>query len=85
MNSADVTALKVHVTIKVRNLEASLEFYRRLFGIEPCKVPKGYAKFDVSNPPLNFTLNQVPFTGAGALASGNPGRLDGRCACHPPH
>ena len=68
MNSADVTALKAHVAIKVRNVEASLEFYRRLFGIEPCKVRKGYAKFDVSNPPLNFTLNQVPFTDAGALS-----------------
>ena len=68
MNSADVTALKAHVAIKVRNVEASLEFYRRLFGIEPCKVRKGYAKFDVSNPPLNFTLNQVPFTGAGTLS-----------------
>ncbi len=95
MNSADVTALKAHVAINVRNVEASLEFYRKLFGIEPCKVRKGYAKFDVSNPALNFTLNQVPFTGdfesspvygcRRALASGNPGRLDGRCACHPPH
>src|SRR5712691_644851 len=68
MNSADVTALKAHVAINVRNVEASLEFYRKLFGIEPCKVRKGYAKFDVSNPALNFTLNQIPFTGAGALS-----------------
>src|SRR3989442_11029919 len=68
MNSADVTALKAHVAINVRNVEASLEFYRKLFGIEPCKVRKGYAKFDVSNPALNFTLNQVPFTGAGTLS-----------------
>src|SRR5437762_5640180 len=69
MNSADVTALKAHVAIKVRNVEASLEFYRKLFGIEPCKVRKGYAKFEVANQPLNFTLNQVPFTIAGALSN----------------
>ena len=68
MNSANVTALKAHVAINVRNVEASLEFYRKLFGIEPRKVRKGYAKFDVSNPPLNFTLNQVAFTDAGALS-----------------
>src|SRR2546427_9041006 len=68
MNSADVTALKAHVAINVRNVEASIEFYRKLFGIEPCRVRKGYAKFDVSNPALNFTLNQVPFTGAGTLS-----------------
>ena len=68
MNSVDVTALKAHVAINVRDVEASLEFYRKLFGIEPGKVRTGYAKFDVSNPPLNFTLNQVPFTDAGALS-----------------
>jgi len=68
MNSADVTALKAHVAMNVRNVEVSLEFYRKLFGIEPCKVRKGYAKFDVSNPPLNFTLNEVPFTDKGALS-----------------
>ena len=68
MNSADVTALKAHVAINVRDVEASLEFYRKLFSIEACKVRKGYAKFDVSNPPLNFTLNQVPFEDAGALS-----------------
>src|SRR5438105_14937354 len=68
MNSADVTALKAHVAINVRNVEASLEFYRKLFGIEPCKVRKGYAKFDVSHPALNFTLNQIPFTSDSTLS-----------------
>lgn len=28
----------------------------------------GYAKFDVQNPPLNFTLNQAVFHDAGALS-----------------
>ena len=66
MNPANPTALKAHIAIKVRDLNASREFYRKLFGIEPCKVRKGYAKFDVANPPLNFTLNEVPFARAGA-------------------
>jgi hypothetical protein len=39
-----------------------------MLGLEPSKVRQGYAKFDVSNPPLNLTLNQVPFTGRGALS-----------------
>src|SRR5437899_4301615 len=68
MNSADVTALKAHVAINVRNVEASLEFYRKLFGIEPCKVRRGYAKFDLQYPPLNFSLNEGPFAGSGALS-----------------
>ena len=63
-----IRALKAHLAIKVRDVESSLQFYRKLFGIEPSKVRKGYAKFDVQNPPLNFTLNEVPFGEAGALS-----------------
>lgn len=61
--------LKPHISINVRNVEASIDFYRRLFGIEPAKVRTGYAKFDVQNPPLNLALNEVPsLAGAGALS-----------------
>src|SRR5438270_6876434 len=42
--------------------------YRQLFGIEPSKVRTGYAKFDVQNPPLNFTLNEAPVNSRGALS-----------------
>jgi catechol 2,3-dioxygenase-like lactoylglutathione lyase family enzyme len=68
MNNANITALKAHVSIHVRSLDASLEFYRKLFGIEPSKVRRGYAKFDVQNPPLNFSLNEGSFAGPGALS-----------------
>jgi catechol 2,3-dioxygenase-like lactoylglutathione lyase family enzyme len=64
----EVQALKAHLAINVRDVNASIEFYKKLFGIEPAKVRKGYAKFDVLNPPLNFTLNEVPFKDAGALS-----------------
>src|SRR5258705_10385012 len=61
--------LKAHVSINVRNVERSIDFYRRMLGIEPSKVRTGYAKFDVQNPPLNLALNEVPaLTGAGALS-----------------
>jgi catechol 2,3-dioxygenase-like lactoylglutathione lyase family enzyme len=66
--SGTITALKAHFAINVRNVENSIEFYRRMFGIEPSKVRKGYAKFDVQNPPLNFTLNEAPFKDSGALS-----------------
>jgi ArsR family transcriptional regulator len=54
--------------INVKSVEQSLDFYKKLFGIEPSKVRKGYAKFDVQNPLLNFTLNEVPFGEPGALS-----------------
>lgn len=61
-------ALKAHLALNVRNVEQSIEFYRKMFGIEPSKVRTGYAKFDVQNPPLNFTLNQNNFADRGALS-----------------
>ena len=65
----EVQILKAHVSINVRNVERSIEFYRKMFGIEPSKVRTGYAKFDVQNPPLNLALNEVPaLAGAGALS-----------------
>lgn len=64
-----ITALKAHIGINVRNVETSLDFYRAMLGIEPSKVRTGYAKFDVQNPPLNLTLNEIAdLSGPGALS-----------------
>src|SRR5215216_398243 len=63
-----IQALKAHLALNVKDVAASLEFYRRLLGIEPSKVRTGYAKFDVQNPPLNLTLNQHVFNERGALS-----------------
>ncbi len=63
-----INTLKAHVAINVKDVEASIDFYKKMLGIEPSKVRTGYAKFDVQNPPLNLTLNQNPFDGQGALS-----------------
>ena len=63
-----INTLKAHLAINVRDVDASIEFYKKMLGIDPSKVRTGYAKFDVQNPPLNFTLNQVPFEDSGALS-----------------
>ena len=68
MNTETVQAIKAHIAIHVRDVNASIDFYRKLFGIEPLKVRTGYAKFDVANPPLNFTLNEDAHAGRGALS-----------------
>lgn len=65
---SNINTIKAHLAINVRDVEKSIDFYKRMFGIEPSKVRTGYAKFDVANPPLNFTLNQVAFTDSGALS-----------------
>jgi catechol 2,3-dioxygenase-like lactoylglutathione lyase family enzyme len=67
--TADVQVLKAHVSINVRNVERSVDFYQKMLGIAPSKVRKGYAKFDVQNPPLNLALNEIPnLPPAGALS-----------------
>jgi len=63
-----VRALKAHLALNVKDVTQSIEFYRKMLGIEPSKVRTGYAKFDVQNPPLNLTLNQVAFNERGALS-----------------
>ena len=68
ITETNVHALKAHLALNVRNVEQSIEFYRKMLGIEPSKVRTGYAKFDVQNPPLNLTLNQHSFSERGALS-----------------
>ena len=66
--ASEINTLKAHLAINVRKVEDSIPFYEKMFGIGPSKVRTGYAKFDVQDPPLNFTLNQVAFAERGALS-----------------
>ena len=43
-----VNALKAHLALNVRNVDQSIVFYQKMLGIEPSKVRRGYAKFDVA-------------------------------------
>ena len=63
-----VQALKAHIALNVEDVEKSREFYSKMLGLEPVKVRKGYAKFDVMTPPLNLTLNESASKGRGALS-----------------
>ena len=67
-NATEVKVLKAHLALNVSDVGRSIEFYRKMLGIEPSKVRTGYAKFDVQNPPLNLTLNQHRFNEQGALS-----------------
>lgn len=60
--------MKTHLSINVSNVENSITFYKKMFGVEPIKVKSDYAKFDIANPPLNFTMNQREFERGGSLS-----------------
>ncbi|MEP6900664.1 MAG: ArsI/CadI family heavy metal resistance metalloenzyme [Actinomycetota bacterium] len=60
--------MKTHLSINISNLEKSIDFYKKMFGVNPIKVRTDYAKFDIANPPLNFTMNQRGFEHGGSLS-----------------
>jgi predicted enzyme related to lactoylglutathione lyase len=53
-----MAVLRPHLALTVSDIERSIPFYRALFGVEPSKVRPGYARFEVADPALNFTLNE---------------------------
>ncbi|NOT96713.1 MAG: glyoxalase/bleomycin resistance/dioxygenase family protein [Nitrospira sp.] len=48
--------MRLHLSLDVRNVPASVEFYRKLFGVAPQKQATDYAKFDLTEPALNLSL-----------------------------
>ncbi len=60
--------MKTHISLNVKNVEASIEFYGKVFGADPVKLKSDYAKFDIANPPLNLTINQTDFAQGGSLS-----------------
>jgi catechol 2,3-dioxygenase-like lactoylglutathione lyase family enzyme len=58
--------LKPHVSLNVSNIEASVAFYEKVFGVKPAKRRPGYAKFDLAEPSLNLTIQEAPRTGVNA-------------------
>ncbi|BAC12282.1 ArsI/CadI family heavy metal resistance metalloenzyme [Oceanobacillus iheyensis] len=47
----------VHVGVNVTKINESIEFYSKVFGVEPVKSKSNYAKFLLDKPGINFTLN----------------------------
>ena len=54
---------RLHVALNVRDIEKSRTFYSAVFDQPATKIRPGYAKFEVAQPPVNFTLNQSQDTG----------------------
>jgi catechol 2,3-dioxygenase-like lactoylglutathione lyase family enzyme len=60
-----MTTNTFHVAVYVRSIPEAVEQYRKILGIEPAKVRADYAKFEIADPPVIFSLN----------AGGKPGTL----------
>ncbi|WP_408011749.1 ArsI/CadI family heavy metal resistance metalloenzyme [Pseudalkalibacillus sp. A8] len=58
---------RMHVAVNCSDLEKSLEFYKSFFGAVPTKVKDNYAKFELEEPALHFSLNVRDFNKEGVL------------------
>lgn len=54
---------RLQLALNVDDLEASVQFYSRLFDTAPAKRRDGYANFAVTNPPLKLVLIENPGQG----------------------
>ena len=48
-----------HLSLDVPDLPGAVNFYRELFGVEPAKEKPGYAKFELTDPPVALALQQA--------------------------
>jgi len=51
--------MRAHLSINVKNLNRSINFYSQVFGIKPQKQTDNYAKFDLKEPYLNFSMHEI--------------------------
>ena len=58
---------RVQIALNVGDLDASIEFYTKLFQTPPAKIRKNYANFAVAQPPLKLVL---------IAGQGEPGTLN---------
>jgi catechol 2,3-dioxygenase-like lactoylglutathione lyase family enzyme len=48
--------MRPHLSIDVKNIEKSVEFYEKVFGLNPQKRSDTYVKFDLQKPAFNFSM-----------------------------
>ena len=58
--------VKPHLSLNITNIDASVAFYEKAFGVPATKRRPGYAKFDLVEPSLNLTMQEAPRTGVNA-------------------
>ena len=51
---------RVQLALNVSDIDAAVEFYGKLFDIEPAKRRPGYANFAIAEPPLKLVLIEDP-------------------------
>ena len=50
--------MRIHISLRVKNLEASMAFYEQLFGKRASKVRHDYVNFRLQDPPIHLALTE---------------------------
>ena len=48
--------MRLQLALNVSDLDESVDFYSRMFGVEPARRRPGYANFAIDEPPLKLVL-----------------------------
>ena len=54
---------RIQLALNVDDLESAIDFYSKMFGVEPAKRKPGYANFAIADPPLKLVLFEGAETG----------------------
>ena len=52
--------MRLQLALNVKNLDAAVEFYSKMFGVSVNKRKPGYANFAIEQPPLKLVLFELP-------------------------
>lgn len=52
--------MRLQLALNVVDLDESIDFYTRMFGVEPYKVKPGYANWEIADPPLKLVIFERP-------------------------
>ena len=52
--------MRLQLALNVKDLDAAVEFYSKMFGVAPNKRKPGYANFAIESPPLKLVLFELP-------------------------
>jgi catechol 2,3-dioxygenase-like lactoylglutathione lyase family enzyme len=52
--------MRLQLALNVKDLDAAVAFYSKMFGVEVNKRKPGYANFAINEPPLKLVLFEIP-------------------------
>jgi catechol 2,3-dioxygenase-like lactoylglutathione lyase family enzyme len=62
---------RVQLALNVADVDAAVDFYSKLFGVQPAKRRPGYANFAIDEPPLKLVLIEDQERGVGVTGALN--------------